>query len=114
MAGRLEGGDLMSTPWVTLDELKNDQSLDGQLLARDDAELQRCLNAAMVFVRKWRPDVNYSGAWTVPEDIKLGTLRLAAHWSVRKSIDLGDLGERRVHNVDPDIRLQLGIRTPRP
>lgn len=104
----------MVAPWVTLADLKNDQALDAQVLTRDDAALQRVLDAAMAFVQRWRPDLNYAGAWTVPADIRLGTLRLAAHWSVRKSIDLGELGQRMVRSLDPDIRLQLGIRTPRP
>lgn len=31
----------MASDWVTLNELKNDQTLDGQVTSRDDAALQR-------------------------------------------------------------------------
>jgi hypothetical protein len=100
------------TEWITLDELKNDQSLDAQVLTRDDQSLQRVLTAAMAFVQRWRPDLTYTGPWTVPADIKLGTIRLAAHWSVRMSLDLGEMGSRRADKsgLDSDIYLQLGIR----
>lgn len=101
----------MAVEWVTLAELKNDQSLDQPLLTtRDDESLQRVLWAAMDFVRQYRPDLNYSNPTTVPATVKLGTLRLAAHWSMRKSIDLGEQGQRRNSELDANIYMQLGIR----
>lgn len=101
----------MAEPWVTLADFKNDQALDAQVTARDDQSLQRALDAARAFVERWRPDLNYTGPWTVDPLVKLGTLRLAAHWSVRGSVDLGELGERRsTRALDDDIYVQLGIR----
>lgn len=99
--------------WVTLAELKNDQYLDTQALARDDQALQRTLNAAMAWVQRHRPDLNYFGVTTVPEDVRLGTLRLAARWSMQSTADLGELGEqgsRRIWRLDADIYSMLGVR----
>ncbi|MGH3985878.1 MAG: hypothetical protein ACRDTZ_00990 [Pseudonocardiaceae bacterium] len=112
----------MAAPtWVTLDELKNDQTLDSQLTARDDEALQRTLEAAMVWVMAHRTDLDYHGAWSVPADVRLGTLRLAARWFVRRvspdgMVQLGELsqnyarlGAGMVQRADPDIYMQLGI-----
>lgn len=99
--------------WVTLAELKNDQYLDTQTLTRDDQALQRNLNAAMSWVQRHRPDLNYASEATVDEDIKLGTLRLAARWSMQGTADLGELGEqgsRRIWRLDTDIYSMLGVR----
>lgn len=103
-------------PWVSIDDLKNDQSLDGQLTDRDDEALQRCLSAAMMWVQRHRPDLDFLGPWTVPADVQLGTLRLAARWFVRRvspdgMLNLGDMGVGQVMRSDPDIYLQLGIVT---
>jgi len=95
--------------WVTLAELKNDNSLDGQTLSRDDEALQRVLDAAMTFVEVHRPDLEYLGPHTVPKHIRLGTLRLAASWSVRSSVDLGELGSRRAPRLEPEVYTMLGI-----
>lgn len=100
--------------WLTVDDLKNDQMLDGQVSTRDDAALQRCLYAAMSWVMERRKDIDYHGPWSVPWEIKLGTARLAARWFVRRSspngmIQLGEMGAGPVPAVDPDIYLQLGI-----
>lgn len=100
--------------WLTIEDLKNDQMLDGQLSTRDDAALQRCLYAAMAWVMEHRTDIDYHGEWSVPWHIQLGTLRLAARWFVRRSspngmIQLGEMGAGVVPAVDPDIYLQLGI-----
>lgn len=100
--------------WVTLEALKNDQTLDGTLTTRDDESLQRVLNAAMVWVQDHRPDLDYHGPWTVPLYIQLGTIRLAARWFVRRVtptvlMELGTLGSGAVMSVDPDIYQQLGI-----
>jgi hypothetical protein len=102
-----------TSSWVTVTELKNDQTLDTQLGTQDEA-LQRVLEAAMVWVENRRDDLDYLGPWTVPADVRLGTLRLAARWFIRRIspdglVNLGDLGSGRVMEVDPDIRVQLGI-----
>lgn len=100
--------------WVQLEELKNDQTLDGQLTARDDEALQRTLDAAMSWVMSHRTDLDYHGSWTVPADIRLGTIRLAARWFVRRVspdgvVNLGENSSGNVLRTDPDIWMQLGI-----
>lgn len=104
--------------WVTIHDLKNDQTLDDRVSGRDDEALQRVLDAAMVWVESHRPDLSYQGAWTVPADVRLGTIRLAARWFVRRispdgTIHLGDLGTGTINatwvTADPDIQMQLGI-----
>jgi hypothetical protein len=100
--------------WVTIADLKNDQTLDNQLNARDDEALQRTLDAAMSWVEARRPDLSYHGPWSVPAEVKLGTIRLAARWFIRRispdgMVNLGELGTGMVMRVDPDIYLQLGI-----
>lgn len=103
------------TPWVTLEQLKNDQTLDqNSLTDRDDEALQRTLDAAVSWVMQHRPDLDYHGPWTVPMHVQLGTIRLAARWFVRRvspdgTINLGDLGSGVVLSTDPDIWMQLGI-----
>jgi hypothetical protein len=110
----------VSTPappgtWLTTDDLKNDQMLGNVVLSsRDDVALQWALYAAMAWVMERRKDISYQGAWTVPWDIRLGTLRLAARWFVRRNspnglVQMGELGAGQVPAVDPDIYLQLGI-----
>jgi hypothetical protein len=105
----------MANPsWVLLEELKNDQTLDGQLTSRDDEALQRTLDAAMSWVMDHRPDLDYHGDWTVPAEIRLGTIRLAARWFVRRvspngMVQLGDMSSGMVMRTDPDIWMQLGI-----
>lgn len=105
----------MSEPdWVTIDELKNDQTLDNQLTSRDDEALQRTLEAAMSWVEEHRPDLDFHGRWTVPAEVRLGTIRLAARWFVRRvspdgMVQLGDLSGGMVLRSDPDIYMQLGI-----
>lgn len=100
--------------WVTLEELKNDQVLDGQLTSRDDEALQRTLNAAMTWVEQRRPDIDFHGSWTVPLEVQLGTIRLAARWFTRRvspngMVQLGDLSAGTVLRADPDIYMMLGI-----
>lgn len=112
----------MAAPnWVTLAELKNDQTLDGQITARDDEALQRTLDAAMSWVMSHRTDIDYHGSWSVPAEVRLGTLRLAARWFVRRvspdgMVQMGELstnyarlGAGMVQRADPDIYMQLGI-----
>lgn len=105
---------MTSPTWVTLEELKNDQTLDDTLSPRDDEALQRALDAAVSWVMEHRPDLDYHGDWTVPEHVRLGTLRLAARWFVRRIspdglVNMGQLGSGQVMTVDPDIYMQLGI-----
>jgi hypothetical protein len=105
---------MASPAWVTLEELKNDQVLDGQLTTRDDEALQRVLDAAMSWVMTHRPDIDYHGSWTVPIEVRLGTIRLAARWFTRRVspngiVQLGDLSTGMVMKIDPDIYMLLGI-----
>jgi hypothetical protein len=100
--------------WVTLEALKNDQTLDNQLTAKDDEALQRTLDAAMSWVQDHRKDLDYFGAWSVPTEVQLGTIRLAARWFVRRispdgMVQLGDMSSGTVMRTDPDIYMQLGI-----
>lgn len=93
--------------WVTLDDLKNDQGLDVQPTGRDDKALQRHLDAAKAWVQAHRPDLHYASAQTVPADVRLGTLRLAAHFS--GAIDLGELGSTQGSRIPADIYALLGV-----
>jgi hypothetical protein len=102
--------------WVTLEELKNDQTLDQHqaLTGRDDEALQRVLDAAQSWVEHRRRDLDYHGSWTVPLEVQLGTLRLAMRWFVRRvspdgTVNMGGFGTAQVMSVDPDIQIQLGI-----
>ena len=56
--------------WCTLEELKNDQTLDGALTDRDDEALNRVLVAAMSWVQDHRRDLDYHGAWSVPAEVR--------------------------------------------
>lgn len=102
--------------WLTLEALKNDQTLDQHqaLTTRDDEALTRVLDAAQSWVERHRRDLDYHGAWTVPLEVQLGTLRLAARWFVRRvspdgTVNMGQFGTATVMSVDPDILIQLGI-----
>lgn len=107
----------MSTPipWLTLEQLQNDQTLDMvPLVTRDNEALQRVLNAAMAWVQERRTDLDYHGSWSVPLAVQLGTIRLAARWFVRRAtpdgmLNMGGLGTAQVMMSDPDIMMQLGI-----
>lgn len=106
----------MTSEWVTLEELRNDQTLDGQITSRDDAALQRVLAAAMSWVMSHRTDIDYHGSWSVPAEVRLGTIRLAARWFIRRvspdgvvNLGLGDMSTGMVQRADPDIYMQLGI-----
>ena len=104
----------MTSDWVTLNELKNDQTLDGQITSWDDEALQRVLTAAMSWVMSHRTDIDYHGAWSVPPEVRLGTIRLAARWFIRRispdgMVQLGEFSAGMVQRTDPDIYMQLGI-----
>lgn len=105
----------------TLDDLKTDMGIDLPD-TRDDAELSKCLNAAVSFVERVRADgYNFSGdlASTLPdpataEDLQLGTLRLAGRWHTRRRspdglVQMAELGASRVPGFDPDIERLLCI-----
>lgn len=114
--------------WVTLAELKQDAQIDPDD-DRDDVVLTRQLGAARAFVERQHPQYNYDGntptyvprpgadprpTRPVPEDLVLGTIRLARRWhSRRKSpealVSLGELGAARIPSFDPDIERLLKI-----
>lgn len=101
----------MAIEWVTLADLKNDQGLDTQVTSRDDQALQRALDAAVSWVSAHRPDLYYAGPTSVPADVRLGTLRLAAHWSGHSAVDLGELGSGGSSpRIPADVYALLGIR----
>jgi hypothetical protein len=102
----------------TLDELKLDAKVDDD---RDDARLQLVLDAAVALVeRVHRERFTFAGAPgpelpAPPDDLELGTLRLAYRWHVRRRspdglVAMGELGSSRVPSFDPDIErlLRLG------
>lgn len=109
-----------------LDELKEDMSI-ADADTRDDARLQRCLDAAVKVVGRLREgDYNFTADpdSVLPEpdaDISLGTIRLAWRWHVRRRspdalVALADLGTARVPAFDSDIEMLLGVgrhREPR-
>ena len=104
----------------TLDALKDDLKID---LAdtRDDDRLASDLAAAVSFVERVRPDVQYDSFdpdqidKPVPTvDHRLGTLRLAGRWGDRRrspdgTISMGELGTSRVSTFDPDIDRMLRL-----
>src|SRR5690606_41855670 len=87
--------------------------------SRADDRLRQVLDAAVVFVERVGPGFNYqaesgSDLPYVPDDLRLGTLRLAGRWHTRRRspdalIEMGELGASRVPGVDPDIERLLGI-----
>lgn len=108
----------------TVEELLNDIKQDhGGFVSAPSAEerarLQRCLDAATVFVERVRPQFDYgheSGS-TLPAptpDLHLGTLRLAWRWHIRRRspdalIEMSELGASRVPSFDPDVERLLRI-----
>ena len=103
----------------TLDELKQDRSipLHDQ---RDDERLSQVLDAAVAFVQRIHAGrYNFddeSGATVpdVPDDVRLGTLRLAGRWHIRRRspdalVQMAEMGSSRVPSFDPDIDRLLRI-----
>lgn len=84
---------------------------------RDDTELQTMLGAAVGYVERVRADVTFddgSGTGDVPDDLHLGTIRLAGRWHTRRRspdglVSMAELGSARVPAFDPDIERLLGI-----
>lgn len=104
-------------------EIKDDAKLRQDDTA-DDARLQTVLDAAVTFVERIkRGKVDFSNN-PVPvalaqlpapsPDIRLGTIRLAYRWHVRRRspemlATAGELGQSRIPSFDPDIERLLGI-----
>lgn len=105
-----------------LDELKSDMKIAD---SRDDARLQQVLDAACAFVERvhdgtWAFGDAFSELPEVPEDVQLGTLRLAGRWHTRRRspdalVSAGaDLGASRIPSFDADIDRLLRIGRHRP
>jgi hypothetical protein len=101
----------------TLDELKTDMKID-LTDTRDDVRLAQVLDASIDYVQRVRSDVAYSPFDTdLPaptRDMRLGTLRLAARWHLRRRspdgmISMAELGATRVSTYDNDIDRLLRI-----
>lgn len=105
----------------TLEALKDDLG-DEYSQGSDSADdrLQRCLDAAVVFVERVREgefsfDADPLSELDPPDaDLELGTIRLAERWYTRRRspdglIQMAELGSARVTSFDPDIDRQLGI-----
>lgn len=108
-------------PWPpTLDELKVDMKIDLSD-TRDDERLIQVLDAAVDYVERVRPELQYDPLdpeqFELPEpsrDHRLGTLRLAARWHLRRRspdgmINMAELGQSRVTTYDNDIDRLLRI-----
>jgi hypothetical protein len=106
----------------TLAEFKIDLKIDPND-TRDDARLTTDLAAAVSFVERVRPDFEYDpldpaqfGKPAPNADTRLGTLRLAGRWNLRRRSPDGmiavsqEMGSARVPSFDPDIDrlLRLG------
>ncbi|WP_181778930.1 hypothetical protein [Pseudonocardia pini] len=100
-----------------LERLKVDRSIDD---SRDDPRLESVLAAAVAFVERVRGgDFDFSGdpdslLPPPPDDVVVGTVRLAGRWHERGRspdglISMGELGTARVPSFDPDIERLLGI-----
>lgn len=113
----------MSTWPPTLTELKTDMKIkpgegDSTNL---DAQLEQTLDAAVAFVERVRPAFRYDqtdiaqfGLPDPTDDLRLGTLRLAGRWHIRRRspdgmVAMGELGSARVASFDSDIERLLGI-----
>lgn len=110
--------------WVTLDEFKDEmdrvEDEDDINAGRDDTRLQRALDAAVAFVERVRKGhFNFDGdpVSELPAptpDVKLGTLRLAHRWYLRRRspegmLNMAEQGAARVSSYDPDIDRLLRI-----
>lgn len=98
--------------WVTLAHLRADFTVPAG--AVEDARLQAALDAAAAFVEGARTDQAAGfAAGLVADDIRLGTVRLAARWYRRRlqegqpTTEFGVVGA--VPYSDPDIDRLLGL-----
>ena len=104
----------------TLSEYKTDRGIKAAE-SRDDAAIQQSLDAAVAFVQRVRPDLQYDpmdpDQWDKPEpsaDVRLGVLRLAARWRDRVRspdgmVNRAEMGAGRVSTFDGDIDRLLRI-----
>lgn len=104
----------------TLAELKVDLDI-AATDTRKDTSLQQMLDAAVEFVERVRPVYKYDATVVAqvslpdpPVDLRLGVLRLAGRWLIRKRspdglVAMGEMGSSRVSSFDPDIDRMLGI-----
>jgi|SRR5688572_10239401 len=108
--------------WVTLDEMKNEMSMEQQNdpSEADEERLQRDLDASVAFVERVHAGhYNFTGAPSAlplpGKDLVLGTLMLAIRLDTRRRspegmVSFGEQGVSRVAYNDPDISrlLRLG------
>lgn len=107
----------MSRTWPpSVADVKTDANIT---VDTDDDRLSMVLDAAVAYVRRARPALNYDAdplsCWPAPDDdVWLGTVRLAGRWHSRRraaagSIFMGDGATDSVPFVDPDIERLLRI-----
>jgi hypothetical protein len=106
----------MSTWPPSVQDVKTDVGIDVDV---DDTVLATELAAAVAYVRRVRKRFNYDHDATCdypdpPDDLWLGTVRLAKRWHDRRRaaagmVFAGDGGTDTVPYVDPDIERLLGI-----
>jgi hypothetical protein len=105
----------------TLLELKLDLKIDATD-TREDARLAQVLDAAVDFTERVRTGFAYDplnpDQFGLPQptaDLRLGTLRLAGRWHIRRRSPDGmvsvsaEMGSARVASFDADIDRLLGI-----
>lgn len=91
----------------TLQDLKDDLAITD---TRDDASLQRQLDAAIAYVGRAKGDALLNA----DADTELGTLRLAGRWFTRRRspdglVTAGELGTSIIPGFDSDIEKLLEI-----
>jgi hypothetical protein len=101
-----------------VDDLKEDIGREVEDV-RDDVRLQTVLDAAVAFVERVHAGrYDFTGADLTlpdpPDDICLGTLRLAGRYHARRRsvdglVDMAELGLARIPSFDPDIDQLLRI-----
>lgn len=107
----------MSRTWPpSVQDVQTDAGIGADI---DATVLGAELDAAVAYVRRVRPRFNYDGdplsSWpAVPDDLWLGTVRLAKRWHDRRRAAAGlmyatDGVADAVAYVDPDIERLLGI-----
>lgn len=106
------------TTWLpSLSDVRID--LDIENASKDEA-LQPCLDAAIAFVRErlaatYNVDEDpFSTLPSVPGSVRLGTVRLAGRWYIRRRspdglIATADFGASRIPSIDADIERLLKI-----
>jgi Phage gp6-like head-tail connector protein len=104
--------------WVpTLTDVKIDLRIEDTI---DDGALQLCLDSAVAFVQgrhrdRYNVDEDpFSTLPSVPGSVRLGTVRLAGRWYIRRRspdglIATADFGTSRIPSIDADIERLLMI-----